>query len=239
MTGFAEDGVANGVRRLWDWHLWTGLVLVLPLLWWMATAVVFALWPIEQVRGRTLSTGRTAPAVSLKASHSLPPAQVEGALSATLLAVEGHPVAVIRRESGTDVWDLEAGRSLGPVVPLDWALEAARRDFDGTFQVASTRLLRAGEAAPAEYAGPLPAYAIHLAGPERMHLYVDALTGEVRARRTGVWRFYDLCFNLHSLAITGDGTKRVLILLVCALWFALGGTGLVMAWRRLRRARPA
>lgn len=68
-----------------------------------------------------------------------------------------------------------------------------------------------------------------------MHLYVDGLTGEVKARRTGVWRFYDWCFRLHSLDITGDGAKRSVIFAVSGLWFALGITGTVMAWRKLRR----
>jgi len=203
----------------------------------VGTAVVFALWPIEQVRGKTLASGQGPPKVLLSADQAPPPHLLEGALSLRVQAVEGRPVAVIQREGGTEVWDLEEGRSLGPVIPLDWALEAARRDFRGAFLVAEARLLPAHLPPPPEYAGPLPVYAIDLAGPDRMHLYVDALTGEVRARRTGVWRFYDLCFNLHSLAITSDGAKRALILLICALWLALGGTGVGMAWRRFRRPR--
>ena len=91
------------------------------------------------------------------------------------------------------------------------------------------------EAATTEYPGPFPAYAFHLDQGPSMHLYVDGLTGEVKARRSGVWRFYDWCFRLHSLDITGDGTKRGVILAASGLWFALGITGSAMAWRKLRR----
>jgi len=52
-------------RRLWTWHRWLGLSLLLPLLWWTATALVFVLRPIEEVRGRTWSSGRKAEPVVL------------------------------------------------------------------------------------------------------------------------------------------------------------------------------
>ncbi|HJV23862.1 MAG TPA: hypothetical protein VJ570_14255, partial [Holophagaceae bacterium] len=91
---------------------------------------------------------------------------------------------------------------------------------------------------PTEYAGPRPAYALHYPGAAGVHLYVDALDGQVRARRRAIWRFYDLAFRLHSFEFTGDGLKRGVQLAVCALWLALGVTGGIMAWRRLRPSGP-
>jgi hypothetical protein len=40
-------------RRFWTWHRWLGLTILLPLVWWTGTALVFALRPIEEIRGRT------------------------------------------------------------------------------------------------------------------------------------------------------------------------------------------
>ena len=239
----------NGWRKLWNWHLWLGLGLLLPLLWWMGTAVVFALWPIEEVRGRTFSTGQKAPTGTLRSGMGVPPELLEGARAVTLRNVEGHPVAIVERDPKALLWDLEARQPLGECIPLPWAQAAAQRDYKGSFALEAVYLYpqqgpgqRASgsgplvQPLPSEYTGPLPVYAFHLQRGPAMHLYVDALSGEVRARRTRVWRFYDWCFRLHSLEIVGDGTKRILTLAICALWFGLGSTGLFMAWRRLRKS---
>lgn len=237
-----------GWRRLWNGHLWLGVGLLLPLVWWMGTAVAFAIWPLDQVRGRALSSGQKAVSVPLKAGMVPPPDLVEGARMVSIRTVEGHPISVVHREEGLIVWDLEGRRSLGPAIPMDWALAAAKRDFKGDFLPRTIIFYRQDgrgetlkgdgekEWAPStEYPGPFPAYAFHLDQGPSMHLYVDGLTGEVKARRSGVWRFYDWCFRLHSLDIVGDGTKRGVILAASGLWFALGITGSAMAWRKLRR----
>lgn len=240
-------------RRIGWWHLWLGVTLLVPLVWWVGTALVFALWPIEQVRGRTLSTVKQAPRVLLSEASLPSPDMVAGAQSVLLRSVEGHPIAIEHRDGKTTVWDLETRSSLGEVIPLPWARASAERDFAGEFVVQEVllydregkgRRVEPGGGAPAEppseFPGPFPAYAFHLRSGPSMHLYVDALTGEVRARRTGIWRFYDACFRLHSLEFTPDGTKRLLILGVGGLWLGLGATGMVMAtrtWKRGARKR--
>jgi hypothetical protein len=234
-------------RRLWNWHFWLGLAVLAPLLWWMGTALVFALWPIQTVRGKAGSTGRTAPVLLIRGPVMPPAAVVEGASSITIRGVEGHAVALVERGEATEVWDLEAARSLGPVIPVDWAREAARRDFAGPYDEVSVYLFpRSGPGSklsgsgpdrldkPGEYGGPRPAYAFYLRSGAT-HLYVDALTAEIRARRSGVWRFYDLAFTLHSFDFAPDGLKRLVTGAVIGLWFALGGTGLVLALRRRKR----
>lgn len=235
-------------RRLWSWHLWLGLGALLPLLFWMGTALVFALWPIRTVRGQATSTGRGAATPALQ-DWMLPPAdRIAGAATVTLRHVEGHPVAVLDHGATTEVWDLVARRSLGATVPLAWAEAAARRDFSGAWDLEVAYLFsRSGPGArqagqgpqacelPGEYTGPRPVFAFHLR-PGSTRLYVDALTGELRARRTGIWRFYDLAFRLHSFEFTADGAKRAVIAGVVALWLAVGATGLALAFRKLRRS---
>lgn len=234
-------------RRIWNWHLWLGLGVILPLVFWMGTALVFALWPIQTVRGVPSSTGRSAPVHLLQAGMLPPGEQITGAKAVTLRHVEGHPVALLERGPAAEVWDLEAQRSLGASLPLAWAEASARRDFSRAWDLEAVYLyprtgpgsLQAGQGPehlppPDEYTGPRPVYAFHLR-PGRTHLYVDGLTGDVRARRTRVWRFYDLAFRLHSFEFTGDGLKRIAMLVAVGLWLAVGGTGLVMALRKLRR----
>ena len=237
-------------RRLGLWHRRLGYALFLPLILWMGTALAFVLWPIRTVRGTAASTGRTAPDTG-PIAWALPPAdRLAGASMVTLRRVEGHPVAVIDRGKDTELWDLSSRQSLGAVLPLPWAREAARRDFAGSYEEAAAYLFpRTGSGfrvagtgpdsldQPEEYAGPRPAYAFHLR-PGNTRLYVDALSGEVRARRNAIWRFYDLAFRLHSFEFTRDGIKRTVLGAVVSLWFALGATGLLLAARGWRKRSP-
>jgi hypothetical protein len=241
-------------RSTWTWHRWLGLCLLLPLAWWTLTALVFALRPIEEVRGRTWSTGQVAATPPLDPSLPLPADALTGATAVAVRRVEGRQVAVVERaEAAPEVHDLAEGRPLGAAIPLEWALEAARRDFAGAFapeavylhprRGAGRRVAGEGPAEverPEEYAGPWPAYAIHLRGQPGMHLYVDALDGVVRARRTSLWRLYDGAFRLHGLDFLPDGAKRAVMAAVVAGWLALGLTGLRLAraWLRRRAGAP-
>jgi hypothetical protein len=240
-------------RTTWTWHRWLGLSLLLPLLWWTLTALVFALRPMEEVRGRTWSTGRAAESPPLDPGLRLPTAALAGATALSVRRVEGHQVAVVERgPAGPEVLDLAAVGSLGGAIPLEWALSAARRDFAGAFDPEvvylyprtgpGRRVAGAGpdeEGLPEEYAGPLPAYAVHLRGWPGMHLYVDALDGVVRSRRTSLWRLYDGAFRLHGLDFLPDGAKRAVMGLVVAGWLALGFTGLRLALAWLGRRASA
>lgn len=239
-------------RSTWTWHRRLGLAILLPLAWWTGTALVFALRPIDEVRGRTWSTGRTVEPAPLDPGRLPAAGALAGATAVAIRRVEGRQVAVLERgAAGPEVLDLETGASLGGAIPAAWAEAAARRDFAGPFEAEAIYLVprdgparRVAGAGPAElpppeeYAGPRPAYAVHVRGPLGMRLYVDALDGTVRSRRTSTWRLYDLAFQLHALDFLPDAGKRALMALVVAGWLALGVTGsrLALAWLRRRAA---
>lgn len=240
-----------GWRKVWSWHLWLGVGLVVPLLWWMGTALVFIAWPMEVVRGGHLVTGDGAAADPLPPGLPIPASLVEGAQSLIVRRVEGHIVAVARRKAGPQVWDLERGEALGSVLPLAWVEQGARRHFKGPFTLEAVylygpdgtgkRMSGAGPEAvpvPAEFAGPFPAYSFHLASGPSAHLYMDALTGEARQRRTAIWRVYDLAFRLHSLDFAPESVRRILMALIGLSGLLTTATGASMAWKRLRK-RPA
>lgn len=233
-------------RKVWAWHLWIGVAFLAPMVFWLGTALVFALWPIEIVRGKSLSTGRSAEPIRLQPGMVPPPEALDGALQVIMRSVEGRLVALVDRGTSTEVWDLRGPRNLGPSLPLEWVRDIARRDFGGEFEEEAVYLYPrtglgrrvAGRGPdvlelPGEYSGPRPAYAFHLREAS-MHLYVDALSGDVRARRRGHWRTYDFAFRLHSLEFISDGAKRSVMIAVLAIGFVLSITGLMMAVKRLR-----
>lgn len=239
---------------LWTWHRWLGLSILVPLLWWTGTALVFALRPMEEIHGKTWSTGRKAEPAPLATATLPSPAGLSGAHSLTARVVEGREVLAVDRGAAREpeVVDLATGRTLGPAIPLEWALAAARRDFAGAFEVEGAwlyprhgdprRVLGGGPGlapGPDEFVGARPAYAIALRGWPGMHLWVDALDGQVRARRTTLWRFYDGAFRLHALDFLPDGWKRAVMWLVVLAWLALAATGFRLALAWLGRRRPA
>jgi uncharacterized iron-regulated membrane protein len=237
-------------RTLWTWHRWLGLASLLPLLWWVGTGFLFAFWSIERVRGADLASQEEAPPASLPAGSKLPEEALAGASSVQVRAVAGHWVVIRERDQEPPrVFSLDTGEALGTAIPEAWARELAARDFAPEADISAVFLYqRANPNAPQaeppeEYAGPLPAYAVHFAHDSGMHLYLDGLSGQVRARRTEIWRWYDLAFRLHSLDIlpaweeAGDTPKRVLFWLIAGLWFAVGASGAWMWWRLFGRAR--
>lgn len=239
-------------RSTWTRHRWLGLAVLAPLLWWTLTALVFALRPMDEIRGRTFSAGRPPEPAPLDLARWPGAEALAGATAVAVRRVEGAQVAVVERAGAApEVLDLAAGTSLGAAIPLEWALAAARRDFAGPAEPEAVylfpregpgrRVAGAGPATaepPEEYAGPRPVYAVHLAGRPGMHLYVDALDGTVRARRTDAWRLYDLAFRLHGLDFLPDPAKRAVMAAVVAAWLALGATGLrlALAWLARRAA---
>lgn len=213
----------------------------------MGSALVFVLWPIRAVRGNASSTGLTAPTPAFQAIMLPPPERMAGVRSVLLRHAEGHAVSILDWGDRTEIWDMASQRSLGSTLPLEWARAAARRDFSGPYDETAVylfprsgpgRLVAGAGASPLpasqDYAGPRPVYAFHLR-PGATRLYVDALEGEVRARRNGIWRAYDLAFRLHSFEFAQDSAKRMVLTAVLGLWLILGATGLLMATRRWRR----
>ena len=49
----------------------------------------------------------------------------------------------------------------------------------------------------------MPAYRVALADAEGTVIYVDALTGDVTARRNDRWRTYDFIWSLHIMDYRG------------------------------------
>ncbi|HEX3344126.1 MAG TPA: PepSY domain-containing protein, partial [Polyangiaceae bacterium] len=93
----------------------------------------------------------------------------------------------------------------GEVAPVSRA-EAetiARRDQPDSPGVRETTLVEG--TAPLEYRDcehsecTLPAYRVALADASRTAVYVDAVTGDVTARRNDRWRLYDFFWSLHIM----------------------------------------
>jgi hypothetical protein len=184
--------------RLRRWHIWLGWIIAIPMLFWTLSGVVMVWKPIEEVRGEELLRDPqpmrfTGPVVT--------PALAGVPLkSVSLQQRAGGPRWVITLEDGTTrLADPLTGALLPRLSAADAAREVMGR-YQGKQAIASVTRTDPGSP-PLEFRRAIAAWQVSMA--DGTHFYVDANSGEVVARRTGWWRFYDLMWGLHIMDPAG------------------------------------
>jgi PepSY-associated TM region len=181
-------------------HKWLALIVGVQVLFWVASGLFFAIYPIAQVRSEHRIAEHEQPAL---AAAELPPPQAIMALvaeRATKLNYErdalGRAVVVAEfTERAPALIDLAAMRVISPL------------DEAGARAVASAHVRRAPPVREArlvtaespQYRGALPAWRIAFEDKEGLAVYVAADTGRVTARRSDLWRLYDALWALHIM----------------------------------------
>lgn len=215
--GVALTGVRRWAVRL---HKWLALAVGLQVLFWFASGLFFTLIPIERVRGEhlrqlperaVLDAGQFG--LSVPASPDFP------MHTAQLSLLEGSPVWLLSGPQGRRLVDAATGLQLSPLSEAT-ARRLALAAWLGRGELAA---LERVEAHTGEYKGPLPAWRARFKGEDTASLYLDAVTGEVRAVRTPHWRAFDVLWGLHIM----DWTSREVF---TTWWMKLAaGAGLVLA----------
>jgi hypothetical protein len=181
-------------------HKWLALIVGVQMLFWVASGLFFAAFPIERVR----SEHRIAeqPAQTLDASAFADGHEVARLLpeAPTRLTYEhtpsGDAVAVAEFANRRPVIvDLRDWRVTSPL-SADAATEIARAYIADAPRVSEARMV--AEESP-EYRGPLPAWRIAFDDAEGLVVYVAADTARVTARRSDLWRVYDALWALHIM----------------------------------------
>jgi hypothetical protein len=184
--------------RLRRWHVWLGWLVGLPMLFWVVSGLVMVAKPIEEVRGEHL-VAKPKPI----------------ALSAPLVTpiVEGRTVAALalKPRAGGPRWEIEfadgekrladpaTGRLLPRLGPADASRELMAR-YVGSARVADVSRIEA-DAPPLELRRAMNGWRVRMT--DDTHFYVDGGSGEIIARRTSWWRFYDLMWGLHIMDLQG------------------------------------
>jgi hypothetical protein len=185
------SGLHNRLRR---WHVWLGWLVGIPLLFWTLSGVIMVWKPIEEVRGTHLLAD--APHVRLTGPPVLPQIAAVPLERLTLESRVAGPRWVLRVPGApARLADPATGRWLPPVGAAEAAREVASR-YQGAAGIASVTRTSADDP-PLDLRRPLATWAVEMTDGTRF--YVDAASGEVVARRTRWWRFYDWMWGLHIM----------------------------------------
>jgi len=184
--------------RLRRWHVWLGWLVGLPMLFWTVSGLVMVAKPIEEVRGEHL--------IAVPRSITF-----NGPLIAP--QVEGLPVTAITLKSRADGprWEIDfaggekrladpaTGRILPRLGPADISRELMAR-YTGTAKVMEVSKVDAASP-PLELRRAMNGWRVRMS--DDTHFYVDGGSGEIVARRTRWWRFYDFMWGLHIMDLQG------------------------------------
>jgi hypothetical protein len=226
-------------------HKWLALLMAVQILFWFASGLFFAWFPIERVRSEH-ATAAAAPApVPLdEAAAGLARLRTAGLARAATIEirrVDGRPAALVAGRGARPVlYDLATARRLSPI-PLTLAARIAEADHAGDLRAARVTRIAANDS---EYRGALPAWRVDFEDGEGRAIYVAADTGAVTARRSNLWRAYDFLWGLHIMDWGGHANFNTWLLVIAtALALVMSVAGIVMlpgrlgltGWLRRRR----
>ena len=208
-------------RRLYALHRWISAVAFVQLAAWTLSGTFFAVVPIERVRGAGVEGAhrRTIPdrGGQVGAAEALERARQAGVTGASSVELRAMAAGVFYLVSdGERALRLDANTGRPAPVTKEEAVATARRDQAGAPPVESAMLI---EREPdIEYRDkPLPAWQVRLVDDSRTVVYVDATTGDVTARRSDLWRWYDFLWSLHIMDYGGRDDFNHPLLVAAAL----------------------
>lgn len=186
--------MAGTRQRLRRWHIWLGWIVGLPFLAWTVSGLIMVARPIETVRGEDLIG--EAPALPAGLAP-VPPAIGPRPLASLRLEArpDGAKWLLKYADGGTRLADAATGRLLPPLA----AAEAARiveARYKGKARIAAVDRTSASTP-PLDFRRKVAAWRVTMSDGTRF--YLDSATGEILARRTSWWRFYDLMWGIHIM----------------------------------------
>lgn len=218
-------------------HKWIALVVGVQVLGWVLGGLIMTALPIERVRGEHRVAHPPAPALDL--ARVLPVAEVArraelgDITQAALRTTPRGPIWELTSGVAGEAWyDAITGENVDEI-SAEQARRAATADYRGPGRPAAT--VRFDEAPPeAGVSGGV--WRVEFDDPERSRLYLSAYTGEVLSRRSNLWRFYNVFYQIHIMNFSpGQNYNHPTIVIATALTLAVVITGFVLLWIRLAR----
>jgi uncharacterized membrane protein YkoI len=209
---------------------------------------MFSILDIDDVHGDTEARMRQAGEIGVDAL----PLSIASTLKERGVERVGR-VAIVDRGLGA-FWEIRGvdGRWIGRVdtsgvfmglISIEQAREIAVDDFLPDAPIERIELIESDP--PSEYrGGRLPVYQVVMDHPKKTHIYIDASTGTIMARRNKAWRTFDFFWMLHTMDYKGrDNFNHPLLTIASLFAIAASSTGILLwGWRvipkLIRRSKP-
>jgi len=223
-------GVRRNLRR---YHVWLGWLIGIPMLFWTVSGLVMVAKPIDEVRGSDL----LADPAPIALVGPLVPPQVAGRTVETLTLsprAEGPRWVIKVGDGDSRLAEPTTGRLLPRLGAADAAREVTAR-YPGKAGVAETSRVGA-DSPPLELRRAMNGWRVAM--DDGTHFYVDGGSGEIVARRTRWWRFYDFMWGLHIMDLQGrEETNNPWIVSFSALALLTTLLAIVLLPMTIRRRR--
>lgn len=218
------------MQRFARWHIWLGWIVALPVLMWIVTGLVMVARPIETVRGGAL----VAQPRAFNPDKLVFPRIGEPVTEIVLQQQPGGPVWIATTAQGQQLrYSATRGFAMSPLDRSE-AQRIAAAAYAGKAKLERLTYFPA-DAAPIDLRRTVPSWQAHF--DDGTNLYINAVTGEFLAVRTGWWRIYDFMWGLHTMdPVTRENSSNPFVIIFGAV--ALGGAllGSILLFRR-RKAR--
>ena len=116
----------------------------------------------------------------------------------------GDPVWQIKTNLSTNMVDAVTGDLRSPITQ-DELITLTSYGPDATTRPMGKTSIQymISENPKREYGGKLPAWIVEYS-PGKQRIYVDAMTGDIKAVRTTKWRIFDVLWRFHIMDVTGE-----------------------------------
>lgn len=232
-------------------HRWIGLIVCVQLVAWSSGGLIFSLFDIRAVRGETETNDSILLLDQTDALTLSPAAAQQVALDAGINAIALSKITLRDRGLGPryELYD-RAGAPVGAVDPRTGEVVApltaaqaetlALADFVPDAVALQSTLIEQTTDSGEYRSKRTPAWRVDLDHPKRPHIYIDAVTGEVLARRNRVWRTYDFFWMLHIMDYKRrNNFNHPLLTAASGLAFLTGASGIwLWGWRARSRWKP-
>ena len=204
-------------------HLWTGVIIGIQIILWVASGLVMVVRPLDEVRGTTLR--QEPPALSVPAG--LP--ALTGVEKLELGSLLGKPVWKLTDGQGKRLLDAATGQPISITAAQAEAVARAGTTLSGPATVTAIT-----PANPASDWRETSGHRIEFADETRIYITSQ---GEIGAVRTPWWRFYDFFWGLHIMdweARSDTHGPVIIVATLLALGVVLSGAVLTVRhfWRR-------
>ena len=226
--------MARSHKTFYNWHIWLGWLIGVPLILWTASGLFMVIRPIEEVRGEHLRL--PIEATALPASQIAPlEIEPESVKSATLKNTGSQVIWQVEKVDGNiERFDAESGALLTRISE-EQARDIVSTRIRGGDDIISITDIEDGSTV-GDFRRSLPVWQVKLA--DKTHVYVDQRTGDIAAVRTQFWRAFDFMWGLHIMDLqTREDTSHP-ILIGSAIIALLGSMlGFVMLFTRRQKRR--